>query len=73
MGFFNDKHVNLSLPKDLYPFKKFKNHLVVGQEKKRNTIVKMLRLLHLMTFDPILKLTYEHLVIKNIISMFSDL
>ena len=25
----------------------------------------MLQLLHLMTFDPILKLTYEHLVIKK--------
>ena len=30
----------------------------------------MQRLLHLMTLDPILKLTYEHLVIKNIFSMF---
>ena len=30
----------------------------------------MLWLLHLMTFDPILKSTYEHLVIKNIFSMF---
>ena len=33
----------------------------------------MLRLLHLMTFDPILMPTYDHLVIKNIFSMFSDL
>ena len=33
----------------------------------------MLWLLHLMTFDPILKSTYEHLVIKNIFSMFLDL
>ena len=30
----------------------------------------MLRLLHLMTFDHILKSTYEHLVIKNIFSIF---
>ena len=33
----------------------------------------MLRLLHLMTFDPILKSTYEHLGYKNIFSIFSDL
>ena len=35
----------------------------------------MLRLLHLMTFDPILKSTYEHLVIKkqHILKVFSDL
>ena len=30
----------------------------------------MLQLLHLMTFDPILKSTYDYLVIKNIFSMF---
>ena len=35
-GSFNDKHVNLSLLKDLYPFLEFKN-LVFGPEKKRNT------------------------------------
>ena len=33
------------------------------REKKEAQFVKMLRLLHLMTFDPILKSTYEHLVI----------
>ena len=38
--------------------------------KKETQFVKMLRLLHLMTFDLILKSTYEHLVIKNIFSMF---
>ena len=31
--------------------------------------LKMLQFLHLMTFDPFLKSTYEHLVIKNIFSM----
>ena len=30
----------------------------------------MLRLLHLMTFDPILKLTYDHLVIKHFLNVF---
>ena len=34
----------------------------------------MLRLLHLMTFDPILKSTYDYLVIKNIFfNVFVDL
>ena len=44
-----------------------KTILLLDQRKKKETqFVKMLQLLHLMTFDPILKLTYEHLVIKNI-------
>ena len=30
----------------------------------------MLQLLHLMTFDPILKSTYEHLVIKYFLNVF---
>ena len=30
----------------------------------------MLQLLHLMTFDPILKSTYEHLDTKNIFTIF---
>ena len=69
-GSFNDKHHNLSLLKDFY-FLEFKKHLVVGPEKKKETqFVKMLRLLHLMTFDPILKSKYEHLVIKKNFSMF---
>ena len=70
-GFFNDKHVKLSLLKDFYLVFEFKKHFVVGPEKKKETqFVKMLRLLHLMTFDPILKSTYEHLVIKNTFSLF---
>ena len=40
MGSFNDKHVNLSLLKDFYPFLEFKKHLVVGPENKRNTVCK---------------------------------
>ena len=32
----------------------------------------MLPLLHLMTFDTILKSTYEHLVTKNTFTMFFD-
>ena len=67
---FNDKHVNLSFLKKLLHFLEFKKHLVVGPEKKRNTVCKNAPILHLMTFDPILKSTYEHLVIKNIFSMF---
>ena len=67
---FNNKHVNLSLLKDFYPFLQFKKHLVVGPDKKETEFVKVLRLLHLMTFDPILKSTYEHLVTKNIFTMF---
>ena len=43
---------------------------MLDQRKKETQFVKMLRLLHSMTFDPILKLTYEHLVIKNVFSMF---
>ena len=39
-GSFNDKHVNLGLLKDFYPFFEFKKHLVVGPEKKRNTVCK---------------------------------
>ena len=54
----------------LLPFLEFIKHLVVGPEKKEKQFVKMLRLLHLMTFDPILKSTYEHIVIENIFSMF---
>ena len=38
----------------------------MDQRKKETQFVKMLRLMHLVTFDPILKPTYEHLVIKNI-------
>ena len=38
---------------------------LLDQRKKGTQFVKMLRLLHLMTFDPILKSTYEHLVIKK--------
>ena len=64
-GFFNDKHVNLSLLKDFYPFKSLKRILLLDERKKETQFVKMLQLLHLMTFDPILKLTYEHLVIKK--------
>ena len=64
--FFNDKHVNLSLLKDFFPFKSLKSILLLDQRKKKETqFVKMLRLLHLMTFDPNLKSTYEHLVIKT--------
>ena len=69
-GSFNNKHVNLSLLKDFYPYLEFKKHLGVGPEKKRTEFVKMLRLLHLMTFDSILKSTYKHIVINNIFSMF---
>ena len=69
-GSFNGKHVNLSLLKDFYPFLEIKKHLVVGPEIKETEFVKMLRLFHMMTFDPILKPTYENLVIKNIFSMF---
>ena len=69
-GSFNNKHVNLSLLNDIYPLLEFKKHLVGPEKKKETEFVKMLRLLHLMTFDPFLKSTYEHLVIKNIFSMF---
>ena len=69
-GFFNNKRVNLSLLKDFYLFKSLKSILLLDQRKKETQFVKMLRLLHLMTFDPILKSTYEHLVKKNIFSMF---
>ena len=72
-GSFNNKHVNLSLLKDFYPFLEFKKHLVVGPEKKETEFVKMLRLLHFMTFDPILKSTYEYLVTKKISKCFLDL
>ena len=40
-GSFDNKHVNLSLLKDFYPFLEFKKHLVVGPEKKRNTVCKI--------------------------------
>ena len=39
-GFFNNKHVNLSLLKDFYPFLSLKKHLVVGPEKKRIAVFK---------------------------------
>ena len=39
--------------------------MLLDQRKIETQFVKMLRLLHLMTFDPILKRTYEHLVIKK--------
>ena len=39
--------------------------LLLDQRKKETQFAKMLRLLHLITFDPILKSTYEHLVIKK--------
>ena len=70
MRFCNDKHINLRLLKDFYPFKSLRSILLLDKRKKETQFVKMLRLLHLMTFDPILKSTYEHLVIKNIYSMF---
>ena len=38
--FFNNKHVNLSLLEDFYPLLVFKKHLVIGPEKKRNTVSK---------------------------------
>ena len=68
MGSFNNNHVS----DRLLPFLEFKKTSYCWtREKKRNTVCKMLRLLHLMTFDPILKPTHEHLVIKkNIFSMF---
>ena len=44
--------------------------LLLDQRKKEPEFVKMLRLFHMMTFGPILKSTYEHLVVKNIFSMF---
>ena len=69
-GSFNNKHVNLSLLKNFYPFKRLKNNSLQYQRKKDTQFVKMLRLLHLITFDPILKPTYEHLVITNTFSMF---
>ena len=48
--------------------------MLLDQRKKETQFVKMLRLLHLMTFDPILKPTYEHLVIKKTFSQcFLDL
>ena len=37
----------------------------MDQRKKETQFVKMLQLLHLMTLDPTLKSTYEHLVIKK--------
>ena len=39
-GSLNNKHVNLSLLKDFYPFLEFKKHLVVGPEKKETEFVK---------------------------------
>ena len=69
-GFFNDNHVDLSLLKDFYYFYSLKNILLLDQRNKETQFVKMLRYLHLMTFDPILKSAYEHLVIKDIFSMF---
>ena len=60
-GAFNDKHVNLSLLKDFYPCLSLKNILLLDQREKETQFVKMLRLLHLMTFDPILKSTCDHL------------
>ena len=68
-GFFNDKHVNLSLLKDFYHFLSLKS-ILLDQRKKETQFVKMLRLLHLMTFGPILKSTYEHLVIKTFSQCF---
>ena len=44
--------------------------MLLDQRKKETEFVKMLRLLHLMTFDPILKLSYEHLVIKHFLNVF---
>ena len=44
-----------------------------GELKKETQFVKMLRLLHLMTFDPILNSKYDLLVIKNIFSIFFKL
>ena len=70
MGSFNDKHVNWSLLKDFYTFKSLKTSFCWTREKKETQFVKMLQLLHLMTFDPILKSTYENLDKKNIFSMF---
>ena len=69
-GSFNDKHVDLSLLKDFYPFSSLKTSCCRTREKKETQFVKMLRLLHLMTFDPILKSAYEHLVIKDFFSIF---
>ena len=69
-GFFNNKHVNLSLLKDFYPFLSLKNILLLDQRKKETQLLKMLRLLHLMTFDLILKSTYEYLVIKTFSQYF---
>ena len=45
----------------------------MDQRKKETQFVKMLWLLHLMTVDPILKSTYEHLIIKKFSQCFSDL
>ena len=70
-GSFNIKHIYLSLLKDFYPFQSLKSILLLDQSKKETQIVKMLRLLHLMTFDPFLKSTFEHYFFKkNIFSMF---
>ena len=38
---------------------------MLDQRKKETQFVKLLRLLHLMTFDPILKSTYEYLVFQT--------
>ena len=67
---YNDKHGNLSLLKYFYPLLQFENLLVIGMINIEIQFVKMLGLLHLMNFDPILKLTDENLVIKNV-SVFS--
>ena len=72
--FFNDKHVNLSLLKDFNLFKSLKKtSFCWTREKKETQFVKMLQLLHLMTFDPIFKSTCEHLVIKTVSRCFLDL
>ena len=68
--FPTNKHGNLSLLKYFYPLLQFENLLVIGMINIEIQFVKMLGLLHLMNFDPILKLTDENLVIK-IVSVFS--
>ena len=39
-GFFNNKHINLSLLKDFYPFLSLKNILLLDQRKKETQFVK---------------------------------
>ena len=40
MGSFNDKHVNLSLLKDFYPFQSLKSILLLDPRKKETQFVK---------------------------------